>query len=200
MHLPRANARLFSLFRKSYAACMMIDANKLSLPPVAANDTPASLGHLDPVATVDDDDEFEPPPPSAYPLCTNEGRCGFLEAYIWRGEEALFEAVNHIWNQLRPPKAYRCTLIGVAAGTGGTGKKALTAFLRRALRAALDDDLPQPWGKQYADIDAFHEAAMGYFAASHSHYETMIQKYANLLNGDVPNATDDAEVIQGPWK
>ena len=179
---------------------MTIHANTPSLPPVAANDTPASLGHLDPVGPLDDDDDFDPPPPSAYPLCTNEGRCGFLEAYIWRGEEALFEAVNHIWNQLRPPKAYRCTLIGFAAGTGATGKKALTAFLRRALRDALDDDLPQPWGEQYPDIDAFHEAAMAYFAASHNHYETMIQKYANLMNGEAPDATHGAVVLEGPWK
>jgi hypothetical protein len=186
MHLLQENARLYSLFIESYAAAMTIDTDKLAPPPEAANDTPASLGYLDTAAVEEDDDDFEPPPPSAYPLCTNEGRCGFLEAYIWRGEEALFEAVNHLWNELHPPKAYRCTLIGLAAGTGGTGKKALIPFLRKALRDALHDDLPQPWGEQYPDIDAFHEAAMAYFAASHSHYETMIQKYANLMNGDVP--------------
>jgi len=102
---------------------MTVDANNELLPPAPANDTLASLGSLDAAASVaeDDDEEFEPPPPSAYPLCTNEGRRGFLEAYIWRGEAALWESVNHIWNQLCPPKAYRCTLMGVAAGTGGSG-------------------------------------------------------------------------------
>ena len=179
---------------------MTINASKPAPRPAAANDTPASLGHLQSTGPSDEDDDFEPPPPSAYPLCTNEGRCGFLEAYIWRGEDAMFEAVNHIWSQLRPPKAYRCTLMGLAAGTGGSGKKALTPFLRRALRDALDDDLPQPWGEHYADIDAFHDAAMAYFAASQNRYETMIEKYASLMNGEIPHVTDGAEVIQGPWK
>src|SRR4051812_6946606 len=45
----------------------------------------------------------DPPPPSAYPLSTDEGRRGFLEAYIWRGEAALFESVNHIWKLLNAP-------------------------------------------------------------------------------------------------
>ena len=159
-----------------------MDPNQQPLPLAPANDTPASLGYLD-VSAPEDDEEFEPPPPNAYPLCTKEGRCGFLEAYIWRGEEALFEAVNHIWNELRQPRALRCTLMGQAAGTGGTGKKALIPFLRRALREALDNNIPQPWDNQYPDMDVFHEAAMVFFQADNEHYEKTIQKYADLMNG-----------------
>lgn len=175
-----------------------MEINQEPLPAAPANDTPASLGYLD-VTAPEDDEDFDPPPPSAYPLCTNKGRCGFLEAYIWRGEEAMFEAVNHIWNQLLPPKAARCTLIAHAAGTGGTGKKALINFLRKALRESLDDGLVQP-SSGYDSIDTFHAASMDYFANSYAHYEQTIAKYANLMNGDAPDVTDDAEVIQGPWK
>ena len=51
-----------------------------------ANDPLANMGNMD--GDIFDDD-FEPPAPSAYPLGSNAGRCGFLEAYIWRGEDAL---------------------------------------------------------------------------------------------------------------
>jgi hypothetical protein len=132
------------------------------------------------------EDAPDPPPPSAYPLGCDEGRRGFLEAYIWRGEVALFEAVNHIWNQLLEPKTIRCTMIGAAAGTGGTGKKALIPFLRRALRESLDNDIPQPWGQDYPDIHAYHAAATAYLAADFSHYEQTVQKYANLMNSGEP--------------
>ena len=142
--------------------------------------------------------DVDPPPPSAYPLCTDEGRRGFLEAYIWRGEAALFESVTHIWNSLNPPKSYRCTLIGLAAKTGGNGKKALIPFLRKALRESLDDGLVQPCGG-FSDIDEFHQASMDYFAASYSHYERSVQKYANLLNGEAPDVSPEGEVIEGPW-
>ena len=62
-----------------------------------ANDPLANMGNMEGDVL---DDDFEPPAPSAYPLGTNDGRCGFLEAYIWRGEDALWESVNHIWHQL----------------------------------------------------------------------------------------------------
>jgi hypothetical protein len=142
----------------------------------------------------------DPPPPSAYPLHTDEGRRGFLEAYIWRGE-ALFESVNHIWKLLYPPKAQRCTLMGLAAGTGGTGKMALVHLLRRALRESLDNDLVQPGsnGEYYASIDEFHEASMAFFAADRAHYQKAIQKYADILNGGPEDAPHEALVIQGPW-
>jgi hypothetical protein len=134
-------------------------------------------------------------------LCSNDGRCGFLESYIWRGEPALFEAVSHIWDSLNEPKTERCILIGFASGTGGSGKWALAKFLRRALREALDDGLTPPWVRHsYPDLDAFHAAAMGYFDASFRHYERTIQKYGDILNGEPGrHAPVPMNLIQGPW-
>jgi len=176
---------------------MNIDVREKTQPAAAANDIAVGPAAAD-ADFINDDDDFEPPSPSAYPLCSNEGRCGFLEAYIWRGEAALWESVNHIWNQLLPPKAERCTAIGLAAGTGGTGKAALIPFLRRALRESLDDGLVQP-GPEFTDIHEFHAASMDYFAASYAHYEKTIQKCADLINGG-SEAIPNAEVIEGPWK
>lgn len=140
----------------------------------------------------------DPPPPSAYSLSCDGGRQGFLEAYIWRGEAALFEAVNHMWTSLNEPKAVHCTLIGYLAGTGGTGKCALIRFLRKALREALDDGLVQPTSG-YENMDAFHVASMDYFSASYAHYEKTVAIYANIMNGDPPEPTQMAEVVEGPW-
>ena len=144
----------------------------------------------------------DPPMPrvSEWPLGSNEGRCGFLESYIWFGEAALFEAVNHMWNSLEEPRKLRCIYIGMYAGTGGSGKWALAKFLRRALREALDYDGTPPWGKQYADIHEFHQVAMDYFAADYAHYERTIQKYADILNGEPGrHEQHSARLIRGPW-
>ena len=148
-----------------------------------------------------DDPEPGPPRPSEWPLGSNEGRCGFLESYIWFGEEALFEAMSHIWNSMRKPKNTLCVYIGMYAGTGGSGKWALAKFLRRALRESLDYDGQAPWGQQYPTVDRYHEAAMDYFAADMAHYYRTIQKYADILNGESGrHAQHSAEVIKGPWR
>lgn len=143
-------------------------------------------------------EDEDPPPPSAYSLGCDGGRRGFLEAYIWRGEAALFESVNHIWSSLNPPKGAHCTLIGFMAGTGGTGKCALIRFLRKALRDALDDGLVQP-GSGYASIDEFHSASMDYFEASYAHYERVIARYAKLMNGEKEQVVEGL-IIPGPWQ
>ena len=144
--------------------------------------------------------EPERPPISSFALCTNEGRVGFLEEYIWRGEEALFEAVTILWDQLCEPKANRCFGIGLAAGSGGTGKWALAKFLRKALREALDHDYVQPCGYDYPDIHTFHTASMEFFAASYDHYERAVQKYADLLvTHPFGNAPRACKLIKGPW-
>lgn len=170
----------------------IFDADRLGLAGVSA------LSAEEFAASLAEDDD-DPPAPSAYPLHTNEGRCGFLEAYIWRGEVALFEAVSHIWSLLNEPKNLRCILIGYAARTGGSGKWALAMFLRRALRHSLDYEGEPPWG-QYDDVDELHLAAKAYFAASYSHYELMIQKYADILGGE-PGARrpSTSKILPGPW-
>lgn len=40
---------------------------------------------------------------------------------------------------------------------------------------------------------------MSYFAASHNRYEIMIQKYADLPNGDCAGA-HQVTIVEGPWK
>lgn len=141
------------------------------------------------------------PRPSEWPLGSNEGRCGFLESYIWFGEAALFEAVGHIWNSIEGPQKLRCAQIGMIAGTGGIGKAALANFLRRALREALDYEVTPPSWQEFPDIHQFHEATMQFFADSHAHYEKTVQKYADILNGEpgkhAPNAP--GKLIVGPW-
>jgi hypothetical protein len=151
-------------------------------------------------STEHDDWEENMPTPSQYPLHSNEGRCGFLESYIWFGEVALFEAVGHLWALMEEPKNLRCIGIGIHAGTGGSGKWALAKFLRRALRETLDFEAPKPWDEEHADIHAFHQASMDYFAADRAHYERTIQKYADLLVGQPGrHDTHSAEIIPGPW-
>jgi hypothetical protein len=156
------------------------------------------------------DEEFEawlaiedpdPPPPSEWPLDTYEGRYGFLESYMWRGEIALFESVTHIWNLLNEPKDARCIGIGLAAGTGGTGKWALAKFLRHALHDALHNDIRPPWGQKFGSLDETHNAAMSYFEADYAHYERAVQKYADILGGESGrHASLESQLIQGPWR
>src|SRR5438309_475383 len=121
-------------------------------------------------------DPPDPPPPSAYPLGTNEGRCGFIESYMWRGEDALFESVNHAWNSLSEPRAIKCIYIGIYAGTGGSGKWALAKVLRRALREYLDYNPTPPWGQEFGSLDRLHEAAMNYFDSDWAFYQRTVQK------------------------
>ncbi len=167
--------------------------------PTPANDTPASLGHLD-TSWLDDDDDFDPPTPSKYPLHTNEGRCGFLESYIWFGEVALFEAVSHLWALMAEPKDLRCIGIGIYAGTGGSGKWALAKFLRRALRESLDYEAPKPWDQQHADIQRSTRPRWTISPQTSPTTKRAIQKYADLLVGEPGrHSIHSAQVIPGPW-
>lgn len=145
--------------------------------------------------------EPDVPPPSAYHLGSNEGRCGFLEAYFWRGEEALFESVNHAWNSLAEPRKLKTIYIGMWAGTGGSGKWAIAKTLRQALSEYLDYDRRPPWGQDFPDIHELHAAAMDYFAGDFAHYQRTIQKYADILGGEPGrHAPMQSHVIEGPWR
>jgi hypothetical protein len=73
-------------------------------------------------------------------------------------------------------------MMGLAAGCGGTGKRALVKFLRAALDEALDSKIPVPQG-EHPDIHAVHAAWTAYFAADRAHYQKTIQKYADLMQG-----------------
>ncbi len=64
-------------------------------------------------------------PFTSFDLGTDKGRQGLLRKYYMIGDTSLFEAVSHVWASLNEPKATYCTLIGMAAGTGGKGKRGL---------------------------------------------------------------------------
>ena len=105
---------------------------------------------------------------------------------------------DSIWHSLNEPKNLRCISIGIAAGTGGSGKVALAKFLRRALRESLDYD--GTWDQPFGSIDEFHKAAMSYFDSDFAHYERTIQKYADILNGEPGrHYVHTAKLIIGPW-
>lgn len=144
--------------------------------------------------------EPEVPTPSAYHLGTHEGRCAFLDSFVWYGEEMLFEAVNHAWNSLSEPRALKCIYVGMYAGTGGSGKWALAKMLKQALREWLDFDGRPPWGEPVINIHEFHAAAMDFWAAQEAYHQTVIQKYADILNGEPGrHAPMRSRVITGPW-
>ena len=141
-----------------------------------------------------------PIPFKLFPLHTNEGRYAFLEEYIYWGNERLFEAVSHIWGLLNDPREARCSAIGLAAGTGGTGKWALAKFLKKALRSALESPtrMPSPEGK---DLYSYHSAAMAFFEADRRHYQKAVQYFADILGGQDNSRTSppDAKLLFGPW-
>lgn len=64
------------------------------------------------------------PPLSSWPLQTALGREQFLRQFAWVGEEALFEAVAHVWDSLAEPRKLRSTRMGIAARSGGAGRHA----------------------------------------------------------------------------
>jgi hypothetical protein len=148
-------------------------------------------------------EEPQPIPFKTFPLCTDEGRKAFLEEYVFWGNDRIFEAVSHIWDSLVEPKTLRCIGIGLVAGTGGTGKAALAKFLKKALRAALANPEPMPWGPDYPSLDEYHEAAMRYFASDRDYYERAIQHYADLLvaKAGQPKLPPPrlGKVLVGPW-
>jgi hypothetical protein len=144
--------------------------------------------------------EPEVPGPSTYHLGSNEGRCAFFDSFIWYGEEKLFEAVNHAWNSLSEPRALKCIYIGMYAGTGGSGKWALAKMLKQALREWLDYDGTPPWLQPLEDIHQFHQAATDFWAAQEVYHQTVIQKYADILNGEPGrHGPIRSTVIAGPW-
>ena len=128
------------------------------------------------------------------------GREAFLEEYLAWGTERLFEAVAHIWTSLAPPKATRCTLMGVAAGTGGTGKLALVHLLRRLVPEALGSGIEMPHSKDFGSAAEWHAAAMLSMKADHDHFDLTITTYAHILNGDQPGSNTGSTVIKGPWR
>lgn len=146
--------------------------------------------------------EGEPIPLASFALHDPEQRRGFLREFCRIGEPRIFEAVSHIWSSLTEPQEDRCTVMGVVAGTGGTGKKALLRLLRACLEEVLEWDHPLPRPEECVSLDEWHAEAMAAFAAEAAREEGIFAYYADILDGRVavPSSLHQtATVIAGPW-
>ena len=146
--------------------------------------------------------EPEPIPLTSFPLSSEEGRKGFLREFYGVGWDWLFQAVNHVWNSLAEPRSARCTAMGIAAKTGGTAKVALVKVLARFLEEALDSITPIPPRAEYKQLAAWHEASMLTWDADEARLQTLLQTYANVLNGSplVRVSPPSGQLIPGPWR
>jgi hypothetical protein len=126
--------------------------------------------------------EPEPTPLSAFPLHSHEGRCGFLREFYMVGEGALFSAVAHIWSSLEEPRTVRCIKMGLAAGTGGSGKRALRKLLQKFFQEALSIDNPLPPRAAYESLQSWHEASMASFQQDEADLAALVEIYAAQLN------------------
>ena len=121
-------------------------------------------------------------------LGSGADRQNFLRELYNRGKAALFEAVAHVWASLEEPRAYRCTLMGIASGSGGSARTALMKTLTEFVNDAMAIDNPLPDRADYGSLAEWHEAAMASFAADEADLEVLLERYSKILNGDVPSA------------
>ena len=141
-------------------------------------------------------------PFKSFDLGTEEGRQALLRKYYRIGDTCLFEAVSQIWASLNEPKAGYCTLIGMAAGTGGKGKRGLVNALQKFLAEALNNIIWIPSRSDYASLDDWHQASMHTFTTEEEGLCVLLTRYSTVLNGGVdvkPSGPSSAVVIQGPW-
>ena len=124
-------------------------------------------------------------PFTSFDLGTDEGRQGLLRKYYMIGDTSLFEAVSHIWASLNEPKAAYCTLIGMAAGTGGQGKRGLVRALHKFLAQALDNINWIPSRSEYPSLDEWHQASMRTFTTEEEGLCVLLSRYSTVLNGGV---------------
>lgn len=144
--------------------------------------------------------EPDPVPLSSFPLQFDKWRKEFLREYLRRGDTARFEAISHIWATLNEPREARCTAMGIAARTGGKGKTALMNLL-----AALLDEIRKingipPKAADYPSLERWHEAVIASFDDQDVQTNTVLQKYADILNGGAePVPISPAQLTHGPW-
>ncbi|MGZ2411014.1 hypothetical protein ACUXST_000411 [Sphingomonas sp. F9_3S_D5_B_2] len=146
--------------------------------------------------------ELESPktPLTCFPLHIPDGRKQFLAEFTRWGEPALFEAVGHLWNSLKPPKAFHAAAIAQAAGISGSGKSVLSKFLMTMLVEALSLSLPVPQPEAFESMEEWNVATIQTFAAEHAHHDDVIERYAAHM--ELPNEAaiaDSGLVIVGPW-
>lgn len=141
-------------------------------------------------------------PFTSFDLGTDDGRQALLRKYYMIGDTSLFEAVSHIWASLNEPKAVYGTLIGLAAGAGGKGKRGLVSALHKFLGEALDNINWIPPRKDYASLDDWHAASMCTYTTEEEGLCLLLAHYSTVLNGGVTGQERDPDspvVIQGPW-
>lgn len=138
---------------------------------------------------------------ASFDLGNSCGRQDFLRKFCSIGEPALLEAVSHIWTLLNEPRAMRCTLMGIGAGTGGQGKVALVHLLRACLEEVIAVGHPLPPPAKFASLEDWHWACMAAFEAEDARERSVFERYSAILGGDCPlSACKSAQVIHGPWK
>lgn len=135
-----------------------------------------------------------------FPLHSHEWRVAFLLELYMQGYPALLEAVSRAWDLMKRPKAARCTHVGLLAGTGGKGKKALYNFFRAMITEALAVGRPIPKIADYASLDAWHDAVQQQQLSECHEVDQIIQRYAWTLVGEARKAKQPTgEIVPGPW-
>jgi hypothetical protein len=137
------------------------------------------------------DEEFgnyEPAPErlAFYRLDTDEALRAFLHDVYWIGYPGLFVAVNHVWNMLEEPRAYRCTLMGQHSGAGGAGKTALVNTLRQFIGKALATLKPIPKLAQFDSMEEWNEQIAADRITEVAALNEVIDRYALVLEGKSP--------------
>ena len=134
------------------------------------------------------DEEFcnyEPAPErlAFYRLDTDDALKAFLHDVYWIGYPGLFIAVNHVWNMLREPRAYRCTLMGQHSGAGGAGKTALVNTLRQFIGEALATLKPIPKLAGFDSLEDWNAQIAADRVCEDEALNEVIARFAAILNG-----------------
>ena len=173
------------------------------LPTYIANDAAPLFPDVS-AMSIEEFNNYEPAPErlAFYALHTEEGLKAFLYDVYWIGYPGLFIAVNHVWNLLIAPRAYRCTLMGQMSGAGGSGKQALTKTLKQFIGEALetwDFEIP-PLEECGGSLEAQYHKLSFSWAQQEEQVQQIVAKYAAILNGNMPERVQpNGVVIRGPW-
>ena len=137
-----------------------------------------------------------------YALHTEEGLKAILYDVYWIGYPGLFIAVNHVWNLLIAPRAYRCTVMGQMSGAGGSGKQALTRTLKQFIGEALQTwEFEIPPLEECGSLEAQYRQVSFSWAQQEEQVQQIVARYATILNGNAPERTHpDGIVVRGPWR
>ena len=168
----------------------------------AANDAAPLFPDLD-AMSIEEFNQYEPAPErlAFYQLHTEEGLKAFVYDVYWIGYPGLLIAVNHVWNLLITPRAYRCTLMGQMSGAGGSGKQALTNTLKQFIGEALDTwEFDIPPLDQCGSLEAQYRQVSFSWARQEEQVQVLVDKYAAILNGQpATHAKPDGKLLRGPW-